>query len=403
MAHIEDRWERTVDGKKVKSRRHGIAKRWRARYLDPDGRERSQTFERRIDAERFLAAIEGDKVHGTYIDPSAGDITVRAFAAEWLAAQHLADTTRISYAGHLDRDILDRFGDIPLRLIRPTAVQGWVSSLAAEPRNLSPATATAVFRVFAILMRAAVRDQLIARSPCEGVRTPTVRDRELEPEDLLTRDQVFAWDAAMPELYRGAVLVAAATGLRQGELLGLRIDGPDPDRAGRALRRVDLLRKEIRVVEQIQTPPGGEPYYCSPKTAKGFRRIPIEGIAVAAIAAHLERQPTLDGEPIFRTKEGRRFRRQRFREVWAAAAKAAELPAGTHWHQLRDYYASALIAGGCDVKVVMERLGHASAEETLRTYARLWPDSDDRTRAAVTRALTVEPTTADDEARSHAR
>ena len=63
------------------------------------------------------------------------------------------------------------------------------------------------------------------------------------------------------------------------------------------------------------------------------------------------------------------------------------LPKGTHFHELRHFYASLLIDGGESVKVVQTRLGHATADETLNTYAHLWPDSEDRSRAAVDASL----------------
>ena len=75
--------------------------------------------------------------------------------------------------------------------------------------------------------------------------------------------------------------------------------------------------------------------------------------------------------------------------MFRRAVKAAGLPAGTTSHDLRHHYASLLIAAGCSVKSVQERLGHASAVETLQTYAHLWPDDEDRTRAAVERAWAV--------------
>jgi len=52
-------------------------------------------------------------------------------------------------------------------------------------------------------------------------------------------------------------------------------------------------------------------------------------------------------------------------------------------HDLRHYYASLLIRAGASVKVVQTRLGHASAKTTLDTYGHLFPDEEDRTRAAV--------------------
>lgn len=85
--------------------------------------------------------------------------------------------------------------------------------------------------------------------------------------------------------------------------------------------------------------------------------------------------------------EAARLRRNRFGEAWAATVARAGLPKGTHFHDLRHYYASLLIRHGESVKVVQARLGHASAQETLDTYGHLWPDSDARTRTAVDEEL----------------
>jgi integrase len=80
------------------------------------------------------------------------------------------------------------------------------------------------------------------------------------------------------------------------------------------------------------------------------------------------------------------------REVWRpAVAKVKAAPAGTGMHDLRHFYASLLIRHGESVKVVQSRLGHATAAETLDTYAHLWPDSDDTTRTAVDSVLKIKP------------
>jgi len=73
MAHIEDRWYRVIKGSKTRTDRHGTGRRWRARWLEPDGRERSQSFDRRADADRHIKAVEGDKLRGpTYRRRLAG-------------------------------------------------------------------------------------------------------------------------------------------------------------------------------------------------------------------------------------------------------------------------------------------------------------------------------------------
>jgi integrase len=77
------------------------------------------------------------------------------------------------------------------------------------------------------------------------------------------------------------------------------------------------------------------------------------------------------------------------RAIRSARAKVDDLPAGFRFHDLRHYLASLLIAAGADVKVVQMRLRHASATTTLNTYAHMWPDADESTRAAVDKVLTA--------------
>lgn len=106
MAHIEDRWEKVVQGARVRTDRHGKGERWRARYFDPNGQERARTFARKTDAEKFLAGVESDKSRGLYVDPSAGRITVGQYAATWQAAQVHRRTTEAALDSHLRNHIL---------------------------------------------------------------------------------------------------------------------------------------------------------------------------------------------------------------------------------------------------------------------------------------------------------
>jgi integrase len=104
-------------------------------------------------------------------------------------------------------------------------------------------------------------------------------------------------------------------------------------------------------------------------------------VVVDALAAHLATWPAEDF--VFTTELGELIRRTAFSErVWRPAVRRAGL-SGVTMHSLRHFYASLLIRHGESVKTVQARLGHASAAETLDTYSHLWPDSDDRTRAAV--------------------
>ncbi|HEV3401024.1 MAG TPA: site-specific integrase, partial [Acidimicrobiales bacterium] len=153
------------------------------------------------------------------------------------------------------------------------------------------------------------------------------------------------------------------------------------------LPHVDFLRRRLAVEQQLVTLAGRPPYLAPPKTAASRRAIPLPTVVSEALASHLERFPAGDAGLIFTTERGEPIRRNRFGEVWRRAADAAGLAEGVGFHALRHYYASLLIRHGESVKVVQERLGHASAAETLDTYSHLWPDSEDRTRAAVDAVL----------------
>ena len=101
MAHIEDRWYRTVkepDGRRrrVESDLYGKGLRYRVRYIGPDGRPHNKSFPDRAkrDAEAFLGSTEADKLRGTYIDPVAGRVTFGEFAENWLRTHSFDESTR---------------------------------------------------------------------------------------------------------------------------------------------------------------------------------------------------------------------------------------------------------------------------------------------------------------------
>ena len=379
MAHVEDRWEKQADGGvRVRTDRYGKGDRWRARYFDPNGRERARTFARKADAERFLAGVEADKSRGLYVDPAAGRITLQEYATSWQAAQVHRRTTAAAFDSHLRNHILPLLGHRPMGAITRSEIQGWVKS---RSEVLAPTTTTLVYSVLRMIFRAAVADRVLAISPCERITLPKAPPREVTP---LPAEAVAGLAAAVPERYRALLICAAGTGLRQGEVLGLRRD------------RVDFLRRALTVDGQLILMPGAPPYLAPPKTTASYRTVPLADVVLDALAAHVAAVPaavTPDArgrsvELMFSDDHGRPIGRTWFhRTVWRPAVLAAGLPAGSHFHELRHFYASLLIDGGESVKVVQARLGHATADETLNTYAHLWPDTEERSRAAVDAGL----------------
>jgi integrase len=343
-------------------------KRWRARWRDPDGRQRTKVFNRKVDAEQFLTSVQHRVLMGEYVDPNAGRVTVKEWCERWRGQQVHRASTQVQVETSLRRHVYPSLGARELRSLRPSDVQAWVQ---ARAQVLAPGTVEVVYRHLASALKAAERDRIIGRSPCQGIRLPKATPTELV---VLTTEQVAALADAIAPRYRVAVVLGAGAGLRLGEVLGLHVD------------RVDFLRRQLRVDQQLVTLGGAPPQLCPPKTASSVRTVPLADVVVEELAEHVRKFPPADGL-VVTTALDAPVRRSTFHPAWDRARKAAGVE-GVRFHDLRHHFASVLIAGGCSVKAVQAALGHASAVETLETYAHLWPSDEDRTRDAIQAALT---------------
>lgn len=342
--------------------------KWRARYRDAAGKEHAKHFDRRVDAQRWVDEVTASVVTGQYVDPRAGRATFREYAEHWRSIQ----THRPATVDHVRRNFTNHvypaIGDRPLSTLLPSDMKALVKRLS---ETLAPATVSVIYRHVSAVMKSALGDRRIATSPCTGVSVPKPKRAKVTP---LATASVTELAEAVPGRYRALVTVAAATGLRQGEIFGLTVD------------RVDFLRRSLTVDRQLVSVAGAAPVFGPPKTDAGFRTIPLPQVAVEALAAHLAVFPAGRDGLVFTSSTGAALRRSNFNDTWRAAVRDIGLERAT-FHELRHYYASLLIRHGESVKTVQARLGHASAVETLDTYSHLWPDSDDRTREAVDSVL----------------
>jgi integrase len=375
-AGVEDRWTKTVrdaegNTQTVPSVNHGNGKRWRARYVDDHGRERSKGFGRKVDAQKWLDEVTAAVVTGQYVDPKAGQITFRDYAERWRKMQVQRPSSRAHIETMLRRHAYPALGDRYLSSILPSDIQAWVKGL-----QLAPATVGVAHGIVSTVMKAAIRDRRIVANPCDGSKLPKVQRKQVVP---LTTEQVAAVRDALPPQLQALVILAAGTGMRQGECFGLTVD------------RVRFLERTVTVDRQLVTVQGHAPELAPPKTQASNRSIPLPRVVTDALAAHLAAFPAGSDGLVF-TLSGKPITRSVFGHKWRAAVETARLPAGTGFHALRHYYASLLIRHGESVKTVQSRLGHASAVETLDTYSHLWPDSDDRTREAIDSVLGAKST-----------
>ena len=145
---------------------------------------------------------------------------------------------------------------------------------------------------------------------------------------------------------------------------------------------VDFLGRQLFVTQQSLTV-SKVTSIAPPKTEASTRTVPLADSVVTELAAYLRDHKPGHLGLLVADGEGNPIPQNRFSQTWSRAVQKAGLPAGTRFHDLRHTFASALIASGCSVKAVQAALGHESAAVTLDTYSHLWPDDDDRTRAAV--------------------
>ena len=354
---VEDRW-RKADGSP--SAANGKGKRWRARYVDDQAREHAKGFARKVDAQSWLNEVTASQVTGNYIDPKRGAVTFSAFYAEWSKRQVWVKGTMAAM------DLAAKsvtFGHTPLVDLRPSHVESWVKSM--QDKELEPSTIRTRFNNVRSVLRAAERDRLLPRDPAQNVKLPRVIKGESTMRIPTPAEVGLLLDACTDhhEVLRAFVAVCAFAGLRLGEACGLKVSD------------VDFLRGEIAVQRQSQKGEVRPPKYGS------VRKVYIPKGLVEELAEHVRvHSPGTDPDRWLWANAKGPWTADVVEPRFARLREKADLKYTLH--DLRHFYASGLIAAGCDVVTVQRAMGHKDATTTLSVYSHLWPKSEDRTRKA---------------------
>ncbi|MEU0520780.1 site-specific integrase [Streptosporangium sp. NPDC006007] len=405
MAFVKDLWMKTVkhpDGRteKAKTSRYGKGKRWLAVWVDPEGRERSAAYDRKVDAEKKASTMESDVARGDYIDPRAGKVLFGDLAERWLGSRIVDPSTQIRYSSLYRLHVGPAFARRQVGNIKPSHVQAWISDLSGR---FEVSTVRTSFLVLQGVLDLAVADEAIKRSPA---KSPIVRVPRRVAEEILAwaDERVHAVIDAHPDLFRALPIVGAACGLRQGELLGLALE--DIDFEGQVIQ----VRRQLKKLEP-------EFVFALPKNDRE-RVVPLPAWAAEAIRVHVDKYPPLvcslpwekpNGKLrthnlLFRWTGDKFIKPRSFSElVWKPALVAAGvIPTPTKdprqrkrfvttrkegLHQLRHFYASVMLSGGVAIKELAEYLGHSDPAFTLRVYAHMQPGSHDRARQAIDERL----------------
>lgn len=382
---------------------------YRAYFRDPSGKQRSKTFRLKKDAQGFLNELESAKSRGVYVSPHAGRVLFGVHAGEWMDARSLAVTTAAKDRAVMRTHVLPRWAEIPLGKIDHMGLQAWATELG---RTRSHDTTALALRLASAVLRSAVRNRLIPFNPAEDVQLPRAQRRATD-ERIISRaglrEQLLP---EVPERSRAVVALAAAAGLRWGEVAGLRTDALDLD-----ANRVHVVRTVIEVN-------GNTSFKPFPKSTAGRRTIPLPSWVLPYVRDHMRFWPTPTTAPVFANEVGAPLRRSLFRSrVWRPALVRAGLlgevldtgegtylgrwtdgdeqlheaafgtrsravrevarrqAGGLRFHDLRHSYATWLVDDGVPPNMVQRVLGHERATTTLDLYTRRTDNADRILRA----------------------
>jgi integrase len=333
---------------------------WQARYRERSGRQRTRTFPSKIEARAFLGMVEADLARGTWTDPSLAKIRFSSYAAQWRASlAHLRPGTLNNVDSHLHCHILPAFGTWQVGRIEPVDVRVFVGDLVEK--GLAASSVAAIYRVFSRILATAETDGVVSRTPCRGIRLP--RQASHTEQHFLTPEEVRRLAESIDDRYRALIYTAAYTGMRWGELAGLRIP------------RLDLLRGTVDVVEAL-TEVNGVVRTGPTKTGKS-RALSIPRFLTEMLGEHLAQFLSREGF-VFTATNGGALRRSFYPRHYKPAVQRAGLPPALRFHDLRHTCAALLIAQGAHPKEIQERLGHSTIQLTFDRYGHLLPTLDER-------------------------
>ena len=295
--------------------------------------------------------------------------TVKTFLEGWLAAikGNVRPKTYVGYEVYCRLHTIPEIGKVRMSKLTPQQLQALYSKKFSE--GLSSTTLNHLHAMIHRALDQAVRWGVVARNVADLVDPP--RPRRLEMKTLSPDQARTFLEAAAGDRLEALYILAITTGMRQGELLGLR------------WRDVDLDDAVLRVTGTMQRISKQGIGVSEPKTAGSRRQIALTTMAVAALKRRHKEQSEerlaagpewQDSDLVFGNKYGRPIESTNLiRRSFKPLLKAAGLPA-LRFHDLRHTAATLLLRKKVPVKIVSEMLGHSQVGITLNIYSHVLPD-----------------------------
>ena len=277
-------------------------------------------------------------------------------------------STYLTYHGYIENHIKPQLGKIPLNDLTTLHLQQFYKKLLAEgrverieaqkqPKGLSAKTVRNIHQIISSALKLAVEQRLIARNPADGCALPKAERKEMQtlPVEQLTSFLREAKDSGVFALY----YIDLTTGLRRGELLGLKWSD------------IDLEKGDLRVQRQIGRI-DGKIIEMPLKTKNAYRTLPLSADAISVLK--IQKCKVGNSEWVFPSPTGGPMSPDSVLHMLHRVLKRAGLPK-VRFHDLRHTFATMALQNGVDVKTVSSMLGHYSAGFTLDTYAHVTTDA----------------------------
>lgn len=329
------------------------------------------TFALKREAEAALTKILDAYLAGTYRE--ASKLTVDVMVEHWLThhVAQLRSNSRRNYAQVCEHFVLPEFGGRVAEDVTPADVATWLAQmLSSGRRDGLGGMAPKYVRQVRFVLRAAyawsVKLGELARNPVDAAPGPPVPRREFDPPTIGRMQAAMA--ALEGTRYHVAMVIAAATGMRRGEVLGL------------SWRHVDTASAVVHVRRQLTETPEGV-VLAALKTKAARRDLYLPPFLLATLKAEMERQqaraqiagPKWSPDAfVCQAQGGGPIPPDKFSRGFTGALKRRGL-APFRFHDLRHAFATELLEAGERADVVSRLLGHASVAITLGVYAHVRP------------------------------
>ncbi|HDR8505479.1 TPA: site-specific integrase [Bacillus cereus] len=322
-------------------------------------------FKTKQEAHKAMLELEQSLTLGTYIQPN------KILYKEYLLERFLEDKmtkvkkqTLNTYRWIVEKHIIPAIGDVELTKLDPMIIQGLYNKLTKE-QALSDENIQKVHTLINDSLKKAERWGLIARNPAALVDRPKAEKKEITVWDVEEVRQFLKY-AKKSGRYYIAFLLALTTGMRQGEILGLR------------WKDVDFESGCVRITQTLSS--DGKDLLPYTKTKSGSRTIDLPEATVTALKTHWlfirgEREKKCSYKNldlVVCTEFGTPTHKSNIRRVFKSIIKKADIPK-IRFHDMRHTHATLLLLQGVNPKIVSERLGHADVRITLDTYSHLLP------------------------------